>query len=82
MAMHPPGDMRISVNPCAPKPNPCPQAAGSVAPILVSIVAMAMGLNLLGVLSFRFPTLDWDVRDLGLPPLVQAFLAGAWTAGC
>lgn len=36
-----------------------------------------MGLNLLGVLPLRLPSLDVDVRGLGLPPAAQAYLAGA-----
>lgn len=35
-----------------------------------------MGLNLLEVLPLRFPTLDVDVRSLGLPPLAVAYAAG------
>lgn len=35
-----------------------------------------MGLNLLGVLRFRLPSLDLDTRSLGVPPLLQAYLAG------
>jgi cytochrome c-type biogenesis protein len=35
-----------------------------------------MGLNLLGLLPLALPSLDVDVRSLGLPPPVQAYLAG------
>lgn len=42
----------------------------------VGAVALLMGLNLLEVVPLRFPSLDFDVRDLPLPPLVTAFAAG------
>lgn len=35
-----------------------------------------MGLNLLEVLPLRFPSLDLDVRNLPLPPLLTAYVAG------
>jgi hypothetical protein len=35
-----------------------------------------MGLNLLGVVQFRFPVLDIDVRSLPLPPFLLSFAAG------
>ena len=38
----------------------------------VSGVAILMGLNLLGALPLRLPSLDLDVRQLALPPLAQA----------
>ena len=41
------------------------------APAGVSLVAIAMGLNLLELLPFRLPSLDVDVRTLQVPPLVQ-----------
>lgn len=43
----------------------------------VSLVAVAMGLNLLELLPLRLPSLDLDVRQLGVPPAAQAYLAGA-----
>eukprot|EP00208_Stichococcus_sp_RCC1054_P006257 CAMPEP_0206141680 /NCGR_PEP_ID=MMETSP1473-20131121/13785_1 /ASSEMBLY_ACC=CAM_ASM_001109 /TAXON_ID=1461547 /ORGANISM="Stichococcus sp, Strain RCC1054" /LENGTH=325 /DNA_ID=CAMNT_0053536345 /DNA_START=99 /DNA_END=1076 /DNA_ORIENTATION=+ len=49
---------------------------GSGLPIAVSLVAILMGLNLLDVVRLRLPSLDVDVRQLGTPPLVQAYLAG------
>ncbi|PSC75629.1 cytochrome c-type biogeneis [Micractinium conductrix] len=49
---------------------------GDGLPIAVSLVAVAMGLNLLEVLPLRLPSLDVDTRGLGLPPAVQAYLAG------
>ena len=36
-----------------------------------------MGLNLLGALPLRLPSLDMDVRQLSLPPLAQASAQGA-----
>ncbi len=44
----------------------------SVRPAAVSGVAILMGLNLLGALPLRLPSLDMDVRQLSLPPLAQA----------
>ena len=41
----------------------------------VSGVAILMGLNLLGALPLRLPSLDMDVRQLSLPPLLQARVA-------
>jgi hypothetical protein len=35
-----------------------------------------MGLNLLELLPLRLPSLDVDVRGLGVPPSAQAYLAG------
>lgn len=49
---------------------------GSGLPIAVSIVAILMGFNLLEVVPLRLPSLDINVRDLGAPPLLQAYLAG------
>jgi cytochrome c-type biogenesis protein len=43
---------------------------------VVGLVAMAMGLNLLGVLQFQLPSLELDTRQLEVPPLLQAYLAG------
>ncbi len=40
-------------------------------PAAVSLVAVLMGLNLLDVVRLRLPSLDVDVRQLGMPPLVQ-----------
>lgn len=60
----------------APPPPPHPQI-GDGLPIAVSLVAVAMGLNLLELLPLRLPSLDVDVRGLGLPLAVQAYLAGA-----
>ena len=37
----------------------------------MSLVAIAMGLNLLELLPFRLPSLDVDVRTLHVPPLLQ-----------
>ena len=53
-----------------------PPQIGDGLPIAVSLVAVAMGLNLLEVLPLRLPSLDVDTRGLGLPPAVQAYLAG------
>jgi cytochrome c-type biogenesis protein len=53
----------------------CPQI-GDGLPIAVSLVALAMGLNLLELLPLRLPSLDLDVRQLQVPPAVQAYLAG------
>lgn len=49
---------------------------GSGLPIVVSLVAIVMGLNLLEVIQLRLPSLDIDVRKAGAPPLLQAYLAG------
>ncbi|KAI3438848.1 hypothetical protein D9Q98_001265 [Chlorella vulgaris] len=49
---------------------------GDGLPIAVSLVALAMGLNLLELLPLRLPSLDLDVRQLQVPPAVQAYLAG------
>jgi len=45
--------------------------ADTWAPTGVSLVAIAMGLNLLELLPFRLPSLDVDVRTLQVPPLLQ-----------
>jgi len=50
---------------------------GDALPIGVSLVAFAMGLNLLEALPLRLPSLDLDTRSLALPPAAQAYLAGA-----
>ena len=44
---------------------------GQGLPVAVSLVAIAMGLNLLEVLPLRLPSLDVDVRQLSAPPLLQ-----------
>lgn len=44
---------------------------GAGLPIAVSVVAIAMGLNLLEALPLRLPSLDVDVRRLAAPPLLQ-----------
>ncbi|PRW59052.1 cytochrome c-type biogenesis ccda-like chloroplastic 1 [Chlorella sorokiniana] len=49
---------------------------GDSLPIAVSLVAIVMGLNLLELLPLRLPSLDVDVRGLGVPPSAQAYLAG------
>lgn len=49
---------------------------GNALPLGVSLVAIAMGLNLLELLPFRLPSLDVDVRTLQVPPLLQAYAAG------
>jgi len=49
---------------------------GDGLPIAVSLVAIAMGLNLLEVINFRLPSLDVDTRSLGLSPAGQAYIAG------
>ncbi|GMH32986.1 hypothetical protein BSKO_00820 [Bryopsis sp. KO-2023] len=49
---------------------------GSGLPIGVSLVAILMGLNLLELLPLEFPSLDVDIRELGLSPSLQAYLAG------
>jgi cytochrome c biogenesis protein CcdA len=42
----------------------------------VGAVALLMGFNLLELLPLRFPSLDFDVRALRLPPLALAYAAG------
>lgn len=37
----------------------------------VSLIAIAMGLNLLELLPLRLPSLDVDVRTLQIPPILQ-----------
>eukprot|EP00854_Cymbomonas_tetramitiformis_P007424 gene7424-8839_t len=51
---------------------------GDGVPILVSLVAILMGLNLLEVLPFTLPSAfdTFDARDMDVPPLVKAYLAG------
>ena len=53
-------------------------AFGPVLPLAASVVAIAMGLNVLGVVDLRFPSLlpDVDTRRLGLPAWARAYLAG------
>ncbi len=60
---------------------PPPLQIGDGLPIAVSLVAVAMGLNLLEVLPLSLPSLDVDVRGLGLPPAGQAYLAGGTRQG-
>ena len=67
--------------PIPPLPPPAPQI-GDGLPIAVSLVAVAMGLNLLEVLPLRLPSLDVDVRQLGVPPAAQAYLAGECCSRC
>lgn len=46
-------------------------------PIVVSLIAILMGLNLLEVISFQFPSLgetNWITEDL--PPVVRSYLLG------
>ena len=63
---------------CSPRAlAPVPLQIGDGLPIAVSLVAVLMGLNLLEVLPLRLPSLDVDVRGLGVPPAAQAYLAGA-----
>ena len=52
--------------------------ANGVLPIAVSILAVAMGLNLLEVIVVAFPSFgaDFDARKLELPPAAMAYLAG------
>ena len=45
---------------------------GSGVPIVISLVAILMGLNLLEVVRLQLPSLDVDVRGLSAPPLLQA----------
>jgi len=53
-------------------------ANGVLLPVAVSILAVAMGLNLLEVIVVAFPSVgaDFDARKLELPPIAQAYLAG------
>ena len=44
---------------------------GAGLPVAVSLVAIGMGLNLLEALPLRLPSLDVDVRQLAVPPLLQ-----------
>lgn len=63
--------------PRAPPLSPWPPLQiGDGLPIAVSLVAIAMGLNLLELLPLRLPSVDVDVRGLGVPPAAQAYLAG------
>ena len=46
-------------------------------PVIVSLIAIAMGLNLLGVISFRLPHWDFfDSIDRNLPNAVRSYLFG------
>lgn len=47
----------------------------------VSGVAILMGLNLLGALPLRLPSLDVDVRQLALPPPLQVRLQNMGSLG-
>ncbi len=51
---------------------------GEGLPIAVSLLAIAMGLNLLEVLTIPLPSFftDVDVRGGGLPSAAKAYLAG------
>ena len=51
---------------------------GEGLPIAVSVLAIVMGLNLLEVVTLQLPSFgeDVDVRELPVPPLGQAYLAG------
>eukprot|EP00892_Ulva_mutabilis_P012088 jgi/Ulvmu1/9251/UM005_0351.1 len=51
-------------------------STGDVLPIAVGVVAVLMGLNLLGVLQVSFPSLNVDVRQLPVPPVATAYAAG------
>lgn len=52
-------------------------SVGALPPLVVSAVAIAMGLNLLGVLQLQLPSLDVDVGGLpGVPPPLRAYLVG------
>lgn len=42
----------------------------------MGVVAVLMGLNLLGVLPVSFPSLNVDVRQLPVPPVATAYAAG------
>ncbi len=44
---------------------------GEGLPIAVALVAMLMGLNLLGVVQLRLPSLDVDIRSPQIPPVLQ-----------
>jgi len=52
---------------------------GPSLPIAVSLLAIIMGLNLLGTLPLLLPSIDLGdlPRQLGLPPLLTAYVAGA-----
>ena len=52
--------------------------ANGFLPVAISILAVAMGLNLLEVIVVAFPSFgaDFDARKLSLPPAVSAYLAG------
>lgn len=44
---------------------------GSGLPLAVGGLAIAMGLNLLGALPLRLPSLDLDARGANVPPALQ-----------
>ena len=46
---------------------------GGGLPIVVSFVAILMGLNLLDVITLKLPSLDVDTRKVSAPPAVQVF---------
>jgi len=52
---------------------------GVVAPISVAVLAIVMGLNLLGEVQLSFPSFgsNFDPRSLNLPPFLTSFVAGA-----
>jgi len=52
---------------------------GVVAPISVAVLAIVMGLNLLGEVQLNFPSFgsNFDPRSLNLPPFLTSFVAGA-----
>jgi len=51
---------------------------GDELPIVVSLLAVAMGLNLLEVVKFTLPSAfdQFDSRQIDIPPTLQAYLAG------
>lgn len=51
---------------------------GQGLPVVVSFLAIAMGLNLLEVLPLQLPSFgtDWDVNKTNLPPLLKSYAAG------
>ena len=53
-------------------------AFGPVLPLVASLVAIAMGLHILGVVELNFPSLfsDVDPRRFGLPTWARAYLTG------
>lgn len=51
---------------------------GEGLPMVVSFLAIAMGLNLLEVLPLQLPSFgtEWDVKKANLPPLLKSYAAG------